>query len=127
MDRNLYDIAIPAGHATVAESHSHVRHRALFISLLLHAAVLLSLVYQAHPEQARNPVRFFPVELISAVPPPVATPLPVRPQPPERQSEPVVPQRPKSPPQMALPPPSEPPAAPQTGSEPVPQRPKDEL
>jgi len=124
MNTNVHVTGICAGLDTVGDRDGHVRRHALLISLILHAAVLLLLVYRVTPERAQNPIRFLPVELVTLEPPTTAPPR----QPPERQSASVTPQTRRSPPQIIpLPLPGESPSAPQTGSEPVPQPPRDEL
>src|SRR5438270_7365875 len=94
------------------------RSPALAISLLLHGAVLLLLVYRMHPQEIASRIRFFPVELVTLVDRP-ATPPPVKAEPRRQQSASVAPQTRRAPPQsVPLTPPRETPAAPETGNEP---------
>lgn len=113
--------AIPTGRRVPA------RPPALIVSLLLHAGVLLLLLYRIAPQEIENRIRFFPVELVTLADP-TPTPQPPKPELPRRQSASGTPQTRKAPPQIVpLPLPEKTPTTPDSGNEPVPLPPKDEL
>jgi hypothetical protein len=103
------------------------RRPALLGSLLIHAALILLLLYRIAPNDRENAIKFFPVELVTLADR-TTTPVPAKADLPRQQTATVRPQIRKSPPpSVPLTAPQPIPAAPVIGVEPLPLPPKDAL
>jgi hypothetical protein len=119
--------ALHADQRFAAPQISRARRPALLGSLLIHAALIVLLLYRIAPNDRANSIKFFPVELVTLTDR-TTTPAPARPKVPRQQNASVRPLIRKSPtPSIPLTAPQPTPAAPEKGVEPVPLPPKDAL
>jgi hypothetical protein len=110
-----------------ARERVRARRPALLGSLVIHAALVLLLLYRVAPNDRDNSIKFFPVELVPLIDR-TTTPVPAKAGLPRQPTASVRPQTRKTPPRsVPLTAPQPIPAAPEKGIEPVPLPPKDAL
>jgi len=121
--------ALHADQRFAAPELSRARRPALLGSLLIHAALIVLLLYRIAPNDRDNSIKFFPVELVTlADRTTTPVPFPAQAELPRQQNSSVRPQVRKSPtPSLPITVPNPTPAAPEKGVEPVPLPPKDAL